>query len=495
MSTASLSSMNSFALGLLLGGLRGPLVMILWTDSENQKTEKNLEGVDTEIEWIRLLQPEFDTVHLFQIWNKAYNISVQMASMANKYDTILGALDYAHNVDAQKPDDINIVAAIGQLYFDKLGTSSEKVYYRRRVREESKPHATESAERRADVGWRRVTLDPVLGRDFGLLPSPAVQSDLRVLAEPRYAKYGPYTDGLNTFGFAFNYYKRADDLLVDANQHHDQLSDVVIDSRPALTLKNWGDTEVDQARMREAQAFGRASAKDDEADAFMSTVTDPDLVTADVPPAATPARPADVALAEADYDRATKLLPDGLAEYARHIKRFPDRFQQYALYMSEMVAEAQVAAADRDYLLATAAPAGADRDRLLSRALDEYVRGEVGYDLVLLRYNTDGSVLARALPPGFAVLPRPGQQPLEAMAPEQVVRAEAVADQAYAGAKDDDPNSDRFEYLRHLYRIRTRVGVIAAALGTRVNAAATVPDDRAVSGRWSSTLSTRPRPH
>src|SRR5690242_11090565 len=89
----SLANMNSFALALLLGGLRGPLVMILWTSSESQKNEKDIEGFDTKVEWIRLLQPEFDTVHIFQVWNKAYNISVQMASLANKYATILDAID------------------------------------------------------------------------------------------------------------------------------------------------------------------------------------------------------------------------------------------------------------------------------------------------------------------------------------------------------------------------------------------------------------------
>ena len=67
--------MPSFATALLLGGLRGPLVMFLWPNSETSKREHHLEDVDTEIEWIRLLQPEFDTVHLFQIWNKAYATS------------------------------------------------------------------------------------------------------------------------------------------------------------------------------------------------------------------------------------------------------------------------------------------------------------------------------------------------------------------------------------------------------------------------------------
>src|SRR5438093_2920449 len=126
----SLSGMNSYALALLLGGLRGPLVMFLWSSSETQKTENNLEDFDSKVEWIRLLQPEFDTVHIFQIWNKAYNISVKMTNVSNKYSTILDALDYAHNVDAEKPNDINIVSAIGGIYFDKFGNSAEKVYYR-----------------------------------------------------------------------------------------------------------------------------------------------------------------------------------------------------------------------------------------------------------------------------------------------------------------------------------------------------------------------------
>ena len=98
-SSTSLDAMPSFATALLLGGLRGPLVMMLWSSSESQKQEHQLEDFDTKIEWIRILQPEFDTVHLFQVWNKAYNISVQMANLSNKYLTILDAIDYAMKVD------------------------------------------------------------------------------------------------------------------------------------------------------------------------------------------------------------------------------------------------------------------------------------------------------------------------------------------------------------------------------------------------------------
>ncbi|MGD0464796.1 MAG: hypothetical protein ABSB74_20110 [Tepidisphaeraceae bacterium] len=157
-----LSTMPSFATALLLGGLRGPLVMILWTSSESQKQQHELQDFDTKVEWIRLLQPEFDTVHLFQIWNKAYNISVQMASLRNKYTTILDAIDYGQKVERERPDDINIISAVAALYGDKLGTSAEHVYYRSRIRRESQtltrvtfpsPRAGEFRSLATKAGW------------------------------------------------------------------------------------------------------------------------------------------------------------------------------------------------------------------------------------------------------------------------------------------------------------------------------------------------------
>lgn len=137
--TRTLSRMSSFSLALLLGGLRGPLAMILWSSSEDQKTRKNLEDIDTKIELIRMLQAEFDSVHLFQIWNKGYNLSVQMANLPNKYATILDAIEYGRSVERERQDNINLLFAIGDLMFSKLGEAQERNYYRTRVRDESLP--------------------------------------------------------------------------------------------------------------------------------------------------------------------------------------------------------------------------------------------------------------------------------------------------------------------------------------------------------------------
>jgi len=136
-SQTSLNTMPSYATALLLGGLRGPLAMSLWVSSQTQLQQGNLQDLDTKIEWIRLLQPEFDAVHLFQIWNKAYNISVKMTSLNNKYSAIIDAIDYGQKVDLERPDDINILSSVAMTYSDKLGNSQESVYYRRRVRRET----------------------------------------------------------------------------------------------------------------------------------------------------------------------------------------------------------------------------------------------------------------------------------------------------------------------------------------------------------------------
>jgi hypothetical protein len=465
--SASLGGMNSFALGLLLGGLRGPLVMILWTESENAKTEKDLEGVDTMIEWIRLLQPEFDTVHIFQIWNKAYNISVQMASMANKYDVILGALDYAAKVDREKPDDINIVAQIGQLYFDKFGMSSEKYFYRKRVREQTLPHPVVSSLRAQDIGYRRVSLDPVLDDHFHILkkfttPQPGRERPSNIPADQEWndgtdlqylPQFEPYPDGVSTFGLAYNYYKRAEVLQNVEQQHHDQLSDLVVDSRPGLSLKFWGEDELEQGRRREIEAFNMNMPED--VDQYLNWTSQIRLSTP-----LTDRHAFDLALA--DYAKANRLLPESLEEYRRHIQHFPERELQYRSYMEEIRTEIQVGLGDYEYLVAMVCPT-AERAGHLAKATEAYRQARHLSNINLLRYYVDRSLVMPSLPSGFGI-DRTGEvRPLEDLTLEQSddVLAKATVLKEKSGNKY--VNTDRYEFDRYIEHCKTREAAIAAA--------------------------------
>ena len=465
---AGLSRMNSYALALLLGGLRGPLVMFLWPSAEQQKAEKNLEDFDTKIEWIRLLQAEFDTVHIFQIWNKAYNISVQMANLSNKYRTILDAIDYAKSVDAEKPNDINIIYAIGGIYFDKFGTSNEKAYYRERVREESmarqelvrvimpvsqrdqfiataldagiaskqlrfseneksgttsitlnKPQAdliqpkfsgagisytprARVALRHDDPAWRRMELDPMLDAQGNILPElikprytkPASVTDDNEWndgSELQYLKqFQPFPYGLSAFALAYNYHQRAAILQRVYKQKHAQLSDLVVDSRPALALKNWSEDDWERARRAELEAFDQPIPAD-----RIQMESPTAKITLDTPIP----RPARLPEAIYELDRGRMLCAAALKEYERHLKLFTNNITTYMSHMDDLRNHAALMAGDHAFLMAMTTK-GEERVKWIAAAKTAYTEAIRRNDLIILTYYTTDDMVSRFYPRG-----------------------------------------------------------------------------------------------
>ena len=409
-SQSSLANMNSFSLALLLGGLRGPLVMFLWTNSENLKNEKNLEDFDTYVEWIRLLQPEFDTVHIFQVWNKAYNISVQMAAVGNKYITILDALDYAKKVEASRPNNVSMIYQIGSIFYDKLGNSQEKDYYRSACREESKPHAAKQKLAKNDPGWRRLELDPVLDDKGMLLPATLRPRTQRPATLPANANgqwvngaelqflepYQPFPYGVSTMAFGYNYHKQAQVLQMLGRQMHANLSETVVDSRPALALKAWSEDEWERGRRLELKALN-AVAPGPERGML-------ELPTASVTVAAPLTDKAALSEAIFSYDLAARLSRDAYEDYFRHIREYAQNYQTYQSHMDSMRGQEPLLAADRDYLKAMIAPDDADAQAAARRRRGELPRGGEGerrHHLPLLHPRPD----RRAGPPQ-GLLPR-----------------------------------------------------------------------------------------
>ena len=380
---SSLSNMNSFSLALLLGGLRGPLVMFLWMTSENQKNEKNLEDFDTRVEWIRLLQPEFDTVHIFQIWNKAYNISVQMASLANKYTTILDALDYAESVNKERPNNINIVASIGGIYFDKLGGSAEKQYYSRRVRAETLPHKPLQTLDRNDPAWRRLQLDAVLDENGNLAGDGLKFEYLK--------KYEPFPYGLSPLAIGYEYYKQAQYLQNEKKQQHIQLSDLVIDSRPGLALKVWSEDEWERARRLELALFNKPVPEERiDMEAPTAGVKLDQAPTDQMTPDAAAAT-----LKEAmfSYALAARLARDARGEYEEHLQRFDTNRFTYISHLDHLAAIEELIGGDHDYLAAMRAT-GDERAALIKSAAEHYRASIPLNQRMILRYYTDDSIAA-----------------------------------------------------------------------------------------------------
>jgi len=442
---ASLAQMNSFALALLLGGLRGPLVMFLWTSSETAKNDRNLEDVDTQIEWIRMLQPEFDTVHIFQIWNKAYNHSVQMANPSNKYTTILDALEYARSVDRERPQNINILTAIGQTYFDKLGNSSEKAYYRRRVREETQQHDVKGKLTREDPEFKPLEHEICLGAEGRIVS--AKKQDLQYLL-----KYEPFPQGISPFAIAFNYYKWSQVLQSEKGQRHAQMSDLVIDSRPALALKNWAADEWERGRRFEILAYGRKTPIER---------TPMEAVTADLSPGAAPELPDDIGRALYCYELTARLGDDAMVEYERHLKSYLVNESTYLSHIDEIRAMQQLVRADAAFLGKNVSTA---EDRAVVAGL--YHKAKILYARMILKYYVDDQVINTLKPQYTSPMQRADidrRTFAKSLSDIDVLRAFDLALQLSQALPFDTQAEDRSEYLGNFMRIDARLKSLESA--------------------------------
>ncbi|HEV7300534.1 MAG TPA: hypothetical protein VGN72_14305 [Tepidisphaeraceae bacterium] len=449
-SRSSLGSMNSFSLALLLGGLRGPLVMFLWSTSESQKADKNLEDFDTKVEWIRLLQPEFDTVHIFQVWNKAYNISVQMASLANKYTTILDALEYAKDVLRGRPDNINLTASVAQVYSDKLGNSAEKQYYTRRMRAETAEHQRKQRLDRSDPAWRPVEHDTLLDAQGNLLsayitPTRQPRAGHTGLfndgAELQYLKqYQPFPYGVPPMALAYNYYKQAQVLQRESKQKHAQLSDTVIDSRPGLTLKQWAESEGERGRRNELMAYGLPVPTE------RIEMEAPSIV---LPANATPDA-ARIAEALDAYAVSARVAGDSITEYEDHLRLYPTGETTYESHIDGLIALREMSLADEAYLAAQS-KTGQEKADLLAVAATHYRNAADQNYRILLRYYADDQMTAKHYPAGLT-----RERTKEIPAPELRRVYQQIMNEVKS-APFDPYAEDRAEYEAYINRAEQRL--------------------------------------
>jgi hypothetical protein len=534
-SEAKISNLNSFSLALLLGGLRGPLVMMLWTSSETQKQEKDLEDFDSKIELIRLLQPEFDSVHLFQMWNKAYNISVQMANKPNKYATIVDAIDYGYKIDEQKPNDINILSQIGQIFFDKLGNSQEKDYYIDRVRRESFPDenvtiptfrvkeldallakaGVESAKRDGMIGQasrsgsftvgkltadalrpllngpgvsytvstpvvlsdtnRRIRLSPMLDLDGRILPALAngtprpadlpAEAEWNNGSELQYLKkYEPFPYGIPPMAIGWNYYKRCQVLRDVTHQKHLQLSDLVIDNRPAINLKLWGEAEWAMGRVAEMRAFAMKQSK---AENTADQRAFNELPTAAMSPTAPIADLPAAIEAAYHYNLVADLAVDSAKEYERHLKHHAN--SNFHSHLDSMNAMRALCLADRDYLRAMVLPVGdAGRAPLLKAAAEEYNKAMLLWERMILKYYIGDQIAAGIPQLNFPGYPRGFTKDNIDSMPDALVHALSIrVDALLAAYRDLDVEQDRREAQQYVRRAAKRLLQLNAAPDAR----------------------------
>lgn len=480
-SRSALGNMDSFALALLLGGLRGPLVMFLWPAIEGQKADHNLEDIDTMINWVRLLQPEFDSVLMFQVWNKAYNISAMMASSANKYTVVMDALEFAASANNDRPGDVNILRAIQDVYGGKLGSTAlaEFPFYSRQFREESMTETNRKAVYPDDKTYLRLgnwdpilplsEQKPILGEDNRIRPDllkptrerpadKAADAEWNDGSELQYLKtYEPFPYGMSPLAMSYNYAKRAEVALAAEGQRTLQSTPMVIDSQPALSLRFWAEDDARHGRIYEGRGFG------------VREVENLDFKLMTIKPSTKPVRVEAVQAAIFHYNSAQRLAGDAIKEYRRHLAK-PEygswRFETYRSHIAEMFADVEFFSADRDYLQAILTTDSATSRSLLDSASRHYDNAILDYERIVLANYMEDSALWRAgvMPAGakhekLSVLNLTDEQ-VKGTPGNPGVFDKAMRSAGLLRLDERDHDSERASYQSRVDRCRARINMI-----------------------------------
>jgi hypothetical protein len=119
---------------LTLGGMRGIASTYLWIQAEDDKNDRRWFDLETKYDIIGALQPYFASVYIYHSWNQAYNLSAQWQEPDTKYKWVLDGLSYVYKGEDFNPAHPDIYLEIAQLYTMKLGSASERIFYRQHWR-------------------------------------------------------------------------------------------------------------------------------------------------------------------------------------------------------------------------------------------------------------------------------------------------------------------------------------------------------------------------
>jgi hypothetical protein len=122
---------SSATMNLVLVGLRGIAVNLLWVEAhENQKT-KNWAQLKTNVDSIILLQPHYVGVWQFQGWNLAYNVSSEWDLISDKFYWVKEGAKFTIRGSKRNTKYPELYYWTGQIIGDKIGRHDAWRYFRK----------------------------------------------------------------------------------------------------------------------------------------------------------------------------------------------------------------------------------------------------------------------------------------------------------------------------------------------------------------------------
>ena len=313
---------------------------------------------------------------------------------------------------------------------------------------------------------RRIRLDPMLDPEGNLLPSMITPINPRPANLPadaqwndgsqlQYLKpFAPFKYGVTPVAIGWNYAKRCQVLRDVTHQRHLQLSDAVMDNRPAIDAKLWGEGEWEMGRRMEALALGKEIPKADNIDVARAAV---EGLTADIAPQTPVTNRADAEEAIYDYDMVVKISATAIQEFNRHKLHYLGN--DFRNNRDSVDAMSALCAADADYLrIMLLAESDPTRASLLKRTIDEYTNAMLLWEkMMLAHYTSDG--VANAVFPAWHVT----RDTVDTLPPDKIHKLVFVVQQFVQQNPRFDTEADRFEAERSFGRAYKRLQKLDAA--------------------------------
>jgi hypothetical protein len=113
------------AVRLAFVGSRGFLVTWLWYDAIDQQKRNDFHKLEQSVQAVTTLQPHFITPWIFQSWNIAYNVSVEMHSLGDMYFYIARGIELLSEGERRNKRSPDMRYQIAFYYQNKFGVSDQ----------------------------------------------------------------------------------------------------------------------------------------------------------------------------------------------------------------------------------------------------------------------------------------------------------------------------------------------------------------------------------
>ena len=131
-----LSDLPTETATLVLGGFRGPYVVWLWMNTQDEKQKKVHFNLIDRYRQIAALQSDYPQVWTFLAWDLGWNESVRWQSQEQRYQWVRRAIEFLREGARKNPNSVEILGSMGWIYSEKLGHAQESPFYRKRIKED-----------------------------------------------------------------------------------------------------------------------------------------------------------------------------------------------------------------------------------------------------------------------------------------------------------------------------------------------------------------------